>query len=155
MDGATRRRVRAQKRMAKQQAARRESQQPPKMGVPELVVDGGDLVASIRQPVAETTASTVEAPAAVEAQTGGEADQLNDSFFEKAPASYPPQEIWGEELSRPPQRSRGSRFAQYTTFVMMGVFLVGIGSYMYYAQVVIPTPVEIGLPGSCLRSRTP
>jgi hypothetical protein len=91
----------------------------------------------------------------VDSGVAGEVDGLDEAFFSEAPHSFPPQEIWGDELNRAPRRSRGSRFAQYTTFVMMAVFLVGIGSYTFYTRVVMPTPVEVGLAGSALQSPFP
>jgi hypothetical protein len=113
--------------MEKQQGDTQGGQEPRKRGVLELVVDAD-------RPVLE--------------DPSGETDELADPFFDEKPASFPPQEIWGEELSRAPRRSRGSRFAQYTTFAMLGAFLIGIGSYTFYARVIMPTPVEVGLAGT-------
>ncbi len=149
------RRKRAQKRMQKQQEATQENRQPKKRGVLELVVDGGELVADSGKPEAAEPVRAVAETAPEAEPAGGESEELNDRFFDEAPVSFPPQEIWGEDLSRPPRRSRGSRFAQYTTFAMMGVFLVGIGSYMFYARVIMPTPVEVGLAGGTLQSPFP
>jgi hypothetical protein len=123
-----------QKRMDKEQNEVQAGQEAEQRRVLELVVDPGERVGE---------------------NPPGEVDELADRFFDDTPASFPPQEIWGDELGRAPQRSRGSRFAQYTTFAMMGVFLVGIGSYTYYARVVMPTPVEVGAAGGLLQSPFP
>jgi len=135
---------RAQKRIRKQQAARLERLQPGELDGPKPVVDGGQLAADSDKPEVDEPVQAVKDQDPQAEQARGEVDELNDGFFHEAPATFPPQEIWDEELGRPPRRARSSRFAQYATFAMMGLFLVGIGSYTFYNRVIMPAPVEVG-----------
>ncbi len=68
---------------------------------------------------------------------------LAEQFFSEPPDSLRPMELWDEPQNKPTQ-SPGSRRAMFATFSILGVFLVGIGSYTVYSRIIMPTPVELG-----------
>ncbi len=78
----------------------------------------------------------------------GEQEALEDEFFSEPPKTEPVDTFWDLDTESDDEedvkRVRNSRRAMIVTFVILGVAVVGIGSYTVYAKVLMPTPVAMG-----------
>jgi tetratricopeptide (TPR) repeat protein len=83
-----------------------------------------------------------------ELSTEGKQEALEDSFFSEPPKTEPVDTFWDLDAESDDEdgveRVRNSRRAMIVTFVILGVAVVGIGSYTVYAKVLMPTPVAMG-----------
>jgi len=73
---------------------------------------------------------------------------LEDKFFSEPPMAEPVDTFWDLDAESDDEddvaRVRSSRRAMIVTFVILGIAVVGIGSYTVYAKVIMPTPVAMG-----------
>lgn len=83
-----------------------------------------------------------------ELSTQSDQDALEDDFFSEPPKPEPIDTFWDLDTESDDdegvERVRNSRRAMIVTFVILGVAVVGIGSYTVYAKVIMPTPVAMG-----------
>jgi len=108
------------------------------------------VAAAVAEPVAEPVAQqTAQASAQSSGgeprfdgrRTDPEMMQLSQDFF-SAPPSHPPVDTWVDDYK--PAVDKGRKRAMHATLGIVAVSVLGIGSFLIYNKVIMPTPVALG-----------